>query len=290
MSIIAAAFTKEVFVIATDTLQCRSDSNGETPFPGIVVGYTTKITHYPHLKCCVVALGSSQLSHEHDCFVTSNYFEDITDLYDATVKDFDKKVNPSDYPGTDNLIGLIAIFGYSEKEKSMVVLHASISRDKVNRSYRTEILPAKEGVITFMSPRLNSVDEAAVAKAVGDNGGGMEDFILEVTKKMHQNSLSPDTYVFPVGGEINLTKIGLAAGQYFSINTLAYRFPDYDDNALRIKHTRLIDYLQSQWTSNSVPANAGSGQFTALENYLETCEKQINPIQEEIDSLNALNF
>jgi hypothetical protein len=238
MSIIAAAFTKNEFYIATDTLQARYDSKGETPFPGIICGFTTKITHYPHLKCSVVILGNSKTSHDHDYFVASNYFEDDTDLYNSTATTFFDSVQPSEFPGTDNLIGCIMIFGYSEKEKEMVVYRVDTNRERIKRHCKTDVMPVEVGIATFMSPRLSISEEDAISEKVAQGGGGIKEFILEVTKQIHRNSLSPDTYVFLVGGEINLTQMGINEGNFYRINTIPHRFPDYEENRRKIKQFR----------------------------------------------------
>lgn len=238
MSIISAAFTENEFHIVTDTLQARHNSEGKTPFPGIIVGFTSKIVHYPHLKCCVVTLGSSKLSYDHDCFVGSNFFEDIVDLYNATADDFFDGVEPADYPGDDNLIAAIMIFGYSELEKKMVILRVDVSRDGIKRSSRTKINPVEDGLTTFMSPRLKAEDEQAIGDKVMASGAGVKEFLLEVAKKMHRNSLDPETYVFPVGGELNYTRIGLSDGSFYSVNTIEHRFADYNEQTGKIKEFR----------------------------------------------------
>ena len=238
MSIITAAFTENEFHIVTDTLQCRCDSDGNTPYPGFIIGYTTKIVHYPHLKCCVVTLGSSKLSYDHDCFIGSNYFEDIIDLYNATADDFSDSVEPADYPGDDNLIAAVMMFGYSELEKQMVILRVDVSRDGIKRASRTKINPVEEGLTTFMSPRLKAEDEQAIGDRIMGSGGDVKEFLLEVAKKMHQNSLDAETYIFPVGGELNYTRLGLLDGSYYSVNTVEHRFADYEKQTQKIKEYR----------------------------------------------------
>jgi hypothetical protein len=73
----------------------------------------------------------------------------------------------------------------------------------------------------------------------------------EVAKKMYENSLSRETYVFPVGGELGVTYLGVVEGQFVCNNMAPFKFPNYDEanrkGALDKNLKRLLQTISKQF-------------------------------------------
>ena len=231
MSIIAAILTEDIFYIATDTLISRKDKEGKTPFPGIPIGYQSKITQYPHLKGAVVGMGCSHMSDLHNSFVLNNQFDGIDDLYERTISEFAKTVPcEGDYiDGEDNMIGTLLLFGNNEFEDKLAAYSIQVLRGNVLKSERIKISDDKENIKTLMSPRLTQQQETEIMDKVIGNGGDVLQVLFALCSKLVDNSRSADTFVFPLGGEFIYTTMSVQNGVYNSTTSNLGKFNNWDE-------------------------------------------------------------
>ena len=215
--------------IATDTVCAMSNKEGKTPYPGVLAGHHSKIMQFPHLKCCVVGMGSSLVSSMHCSFINDNFFDSLEDMVDRTLVEFiDTIPDRGTYvEGEDNMIAALSIFGYIESELKLAAYSIQILRGDVVEYKRID-LAQNEDVATMCTPRLPEDEVDALMPEVITHDGGAIDAMFNICTKLVKNSENPESYKFPVGGQFIMTVISLDGGFYSCITSNLARFYNWN--------------------------------------------------------------
>jgi hypothetical protein len=245
MSIISAVLTKHAFTIVTDTLEALPNTRNVPPSRDELTGLKSKIFHYPHLKCSTVLLGLSKVAAMHTEFISQNFIQDASDLYEQTLNKFIPSLDMDLFrPEPLNpTICSIYIFGYSNSEGGLVACHLGVIKGEGvthNKKYDFDPESNKSGLVDIMSPPLSSEDYTEVMDSFDCDYSKVifSEYALLCAKKAHANYLNHENEnrcKIPVGGELHLTFIGILDGKYTTNTITAHRFPDYDETVIRIK-------------------------------------------------------
>ncbi|WP_276359901.1 hypothetical protein [Daejeonella sp. H1SJ63] len=269
MSIIASLLTEEVFYIATDSICCTADESNRISLESPLVNLSSKISYHPHLKTCVVGLGSVELYNRYNRFISDIFCLDITDLYDQTkafVSTLDLSNEAIGVPG-DNVMGLMAILGYSTVNSKMVAYTVTIMKTGDHKFQKHETQSEDGGLTTLISPRLKNInDSEEIILSALNSGGNIKDALVQVAKQMHVESRDPELHKFHVGGEIHFTTIGYIDGEFFFNSSTPYTFPDYDKNvALIVEYRKAIEKISEEMKEAEMKENRATMKALRLE-------------------------
>jgi len=235
MSILNSILTEQKMFIATDTVCAIANKDGETPYPGVLAGHHSKIMQFPHLKCCVVGMGSSLVSSKHCSFVNDNFFDDMEDMVERTVSEFIPTVpdRGTYVNGEDNMIAALSIFGYHEGEDKLAAYGIQILRGDVIE-YKRYDLKVEKGVFTMCTPRLPHEEQEALMPEGSINDAQAVDAMFNICTKLVENSEDREKYLFPVGGQFLMTVISIEGGFYNCMTSNLARFYNWNVTEAKI--------------------------------------------------------
>lgn len=234
MSGLAAFFKPDSITFTVDALVTLNDN-----FPMTKVGSTSKVNFYPHLKCCVVALGYTRLGRNFDEFINSLVVSDIVDLIDLTERFFLKIIDTNEYSRDTHKVkeeadrlGDIYIMGYSDKLDKLCSYKIGVRRDSISsRSMNMNTMK-------YLHPPINEEIEDQIINRVKASGGGVENVLIEIMKQMAKESEVKETHRVGVGMEIHLVTMMAIDGNFICSFATAHRFEDYEENMLKMANNQ----------------------------------------------------
>lgn len=226
MSGLAISFEKHRITFSTDTLVTSDDSFSENR-----INSQSKTDYYPHLRCCVVALGYTRLGSDYYDFINSLVLSELLDLVDITEKYFLDYINvdqydPDVYASREDKdhLGALYVMGYSLHLKKLCAFRICVNREEIT------VTEFKEDAEWFIHPPVAKEAQLRIVDSFKPRTDVKpQEITIELIKQMASDTLDKDKFQVGVGMEIHTTQLLDIGGDYMCTFGIPIRLDGFDD-------------------------------------------------------------
>ncbi len=226
MSGLAISFEPQTITFSTDTLVTSNDDFSENH-----VNSQSKTDYYPHLRCCVVALGYTRLGNDYYDFINSLVLSEMVDLVEITEKYFLSyidvdKYNPDVYASREEKghLGALYIMGYSLQLKKLCAYRICVDREEIT------VTEFKEDTEWFIHPPVAKEEQLRIVDSFKHRTDVKPpEITIALLKQMAADTLDKEKYTVAVGMEIHTTQLSDMGGDYMCAFGIPVRLEGFEE-------------------------------------------------------------